>query len=394
MAKKEEQLSPSPDGMTRFLWWLAAADIDILQECRTEKERFRIIGISVLVTWVFATLAWGYFFSTILDDDLVVGLLALFFGFAILSIDRTLISAMSRSQGGVKIMPLIFRLVLAITIGLFVSQPVVLMLFKKDINAQLELSKQSKLDAYRQQLAKMNATELNTYQQAINEGKQKLADKAEELKVYREAYIHETDGTGGSGRIGESAIAKVKKMAYLKSEEELQAMDRAWAPKQKELQVQMNRLRSEDSLKESVYVGTLTNGFLAQIEALNELTATHPPVQQRYRLIVFIIVLIEVMPLLSKMLMPRGEYDEKLAAATSQAATNAQLEVDTGEALQQHYQEAALASDKETIDQLFTASSDLRKEQVEELVKEWKSREDNQYRRFWQQAKKLLIGKM
>lgn len=393
MIKKEEQPT-TPDGMTRFLWWLAAADIDILNECRTEKERFRIIGISVLVTWIFATLAWGYFFSTILDDDMIVGLLALFFGFAILSIDRTLISAMSRSQGGIKIMPLLFRLVLAITIGLFVSQPVVLMLFKKDINAQLELSRQTKLDAYRQQLAKLNAVELNGYQQSMAEGKQRLAEKEEELKVYREAYIKETDGTGGSGRIGESAIAKVKKMAYLKSEEELQAMERTWAPKQREIQAKINRLHSEDSLKESIYLGTLTNGFLAQIEALNELTATHPPVQQRYRLIVFIIVLIEVMPLLSKVLMPRGEYDEKLAAATAQGAVGAQLEADKGEALAQHYQEAALAADKEMIDQLFEASSDLRKEQVENLVKEWKQREDNQYRRFWEQAKKLLIGKM
>ncbi|RFS24985.1 DUF4407 domain-containing protein [Chitinophaga silvatica] len=394
MLKKEEQPSASPDGMTRFLWWLAAADIDILNECRTEKERFRIIGISVLVTWIFATLAWGYFFSTILNDDLAIGLLALFFGFAILSIDRTLIAAMSRAQGGIKIMPLIFRLVLAITIGLFVSQPVVLMLFKKDINAQLELSRQTKLDAYRQQLTKLNAIELGKYTQGITEGKQKLADKSEELKVYREAYIHETDGTGGSGRIGESAIAKVKKMAYLKSEEELQAMERSWAPKQRELETQINRLHGEDSLKEAIYLGTLTNGFLAQIEALNELTDTHPPVQQRYRLIVFIIVLIEVMPLLSKVLMPRGEYDEKLAAATTQGAISAQLEADKGEALQQHYQEAALASDKETIDQLFAASSDMRKEQVDELVKEWRNKDDNQYRRFWQQAKKLLIGKM
>ena len=97
--KKEEEPAAAADGMTRFLWWLAAADADILKDCRTEKERYRIIGISVLVTWMFATLAWGYFFSTILEDDMVVAGLALFFGFAILSIDRTLIAAMSRNNG-------------------------------------------------------------------------------------------------------------------------------------------------------------------------------------------------------------------------------------------------------------------------------------------------------
>jgi len=392
--KKEAEVIPMPDGMTRFLWWLAAADADILKECRTEKERYRIIGISVFVTWMFATLAWGYFFSTIVNDDLVVLGLALFFGFAILSIDRTLIAAMSRTNGNMKVMPVIFRLVLAVTIGLFISQPVVLMLFKKDIDAQLELSKQTKLDAYREQLVKLNAGQVATLQQSIDQGKQQLARKAAELKVYKDGYIKETDGTGGSGRIGESAIARVKKSAYLKSEEELEAMQRAWEPQLQQLQAQMARMHSVDSLKETVYMSTLTNGFLAQIEALHDLTETHPPVKQRYRLIVFIITLIEVMPLLSKILMPKGEYDEKLGAATAQGVAAARLQKDAGEELLEHYQAAALAADKETIDHLFESTRDLRREQADDLVKDWRSRENPQYQQLWRMARKLLLGKI
>ena len=392
--KKEEEPAAAADGMTRFLWWLAAADADILKDCRTEKERYRIIGISVLVTWMFATLAWGYFFSTILEDDMVVAGLALFFGFAILSIDRTLIAAMSRNNGNMKVMPVIFRLVLAVTIGLFISQPVVLLLFKKDINAQLELGRQAKLDAYRAQLVKLNAGQTGALQQSITEGKQRLAQKEAEVKAYKDGYIKETDGTGGSGRIGESAVARVKKLAYLKSEEELQAMKTAWEPQQQQLQAQMARMHSADSLKETVYTGTLTNGFLAQIEALNELTEQHPPVKQRYRLIVFIITLIEVMPLLSKILMPKGEYDEKLASAAAQGVAAAQLETDSGKALLQHYQAAALQADKATVDHLFESTRDLQKEQADAIIKEWRNRENSQYQHLWQQAKKLLLGKI
>lgn len=394
MKKGEEEVTAAPDGMTRFLWWLAAADADILKDCRTEKERYRIIGISVLVTWMFATLAWGYFFSTVVNDDMIVVGLALFFGFAILSVDRTLIAAMSRTNGSIKVMPVIFRLVLAVTIGLFISQPVVLMLFKKDIDAQLELSKQSKLDAYRAQLVKLNAGQMATLQQSLDQGKQQLAQKAAEMKVYKDSYIKETDGTGGSGRIGESDIARVKKSAYLKSEEELQTMQRAWEPQQQQLQAQIARMHSVDSIKEMVYLGTLTNGFLAQVEALQELTETHPPVKQRYRLIVFIITLIEVMPLLSKILMPKGEYDEKIAAATANGVSAAELETQTGKALQEHYQAAALAADKETVDHLFESTRDIRKEEAETLVRDWRQRENRQYHQLWQQAKKLLLGRI
>ncbi|PSL46689.1 uncharacterized protein DUF4407 [Chitinophaga niastensis] len=394
MKKEEGPMITAPDGITRFLWWLAAADADILKECRTEKERYRIIGISVLVTWMFATLAWGYFFSTIVNDDMVVLGLALFFGFAILSIDRTLIAAMSRSNGNVKFMPVAFRLVLAVTIGLFISQPVVLMLFKKDINAQLELNKQTKLDAFREQLVKLNAGQQATLQQSIDQGKQQLAKKEAELKFYKDSYIKETDGTGGSGRIGESAVARVKKSAYLKSEEELQAMQRAQEPQQQQLQAQMARMHSVDSLKETVYVSTLTDGFLSQIEALHDLTDTHPPLKQRYRLIVFIITLIEIMPLLSKLLMPKGEYDEKLASATAQGVEAAQLEAAAGKELLQHYQAAALEADKAAVDHLFASTKDMRREQADALVKEWHNREDSQYSHLWQQAKKLLLGKI
>jgi hypothetical protein len=392
--KKEEVPVAAPDGMTRFLWWLAAADTDILKECRTEKERYRIIGISVMVTWMFATLAWGYFFSTIINDDMIVVGLALFFGFAILSIDRTLIAAMSRNNGNMKVMPVIFRLVLAITIGLFISQPVVLMLFKKDIDAQLELSKQTKLDNYRAQLVKLNAGQVNGLQQSLNEGKLKIARKEADLKVYKDNYIKETDGTGGSGRIGESAIARVKKAEYLKTDEELQAMKREWDPKAQELEAKLAQVHTADSLKETVYVGTLTNGFLAQIEALNELTETHPPVKQRYRLIVFIITLIEVMPLLSKILMPKGEYDEKLAAATAQGVAAAKLETETGKELLEHYQSAGLKADKEMVDHIFETTADIRREQADALVKDWRSREDGQFQHLWQQARKLLLGKI
>jgi len=144
------------DGLSKFLWWMAAADAATLQECRLDRERYRIIGISVLVTWLFATLAWGYFFSTVINDEIVVAGLAVFFGFAILSIDRSLIAAMS-GAGRRQFLPVAFRLFLAVIIGLFISQPVVLMLFQKDIQAQMVLNRQGKLEKFREELDALNA---------------------------------------------------------------------------------------------------------------------------------------------------------------------------------------------------------------------------------------------
>ncbi|MBV7531375.1 DUF4407 domain-containing protein [Chitinophaga sp. sic0106] len=392
--KKMNSENPEPDAITKFLWWLAAADSSILKECRTEKERYRIIGIAVFVTWMFATIAWGYFFSTIVNDDLIVLALALFFGFAILSIDRTLIAAMTRSNGNTKWLPVIFRLVLAITIGLFISQPVVLMLFKKDITAQLEISKQDKIDAYKASLIKQNASQQTTLTRDLEKLNNQITRKEADNKGYKDGYLAETDGTGGSGRIGEQAVARAKKSAWLASEEELATLRKQLAPDQEALQSQLANLRTGDSLKVVAYTETLTDGFLAQTEALHDLTTSHPPLQQRYRLIVFIITLIEIMPLLSKLLMPRGEYDERLAAATQEAMTASQMEVEKGKELMEYYKERAVTADRELMDYLFEESNAIRRERAADMVNQWRNNAHSPIKEFWLQAKRLFLGRM
>lgn len=383
--------TPAPDGFSKFLWWLATADAAILKDCPTDKERYRIIGIAVLVTWMFATLAWGYFFSTVVEDDLVIAGLAIFFGFAILSIDRSLIAAMSRNGGKPQFLPVAFRLVLAVTIGLFISQPVVLMLFKKDIDAQMVLDRQGKLDHFRTEQAALNAARTQPLQQEINTYKSQLLQKQEQVKDYKDGYIRETDGTGGSGRIGESAVAKVKKNEYLKSEEELRKLTKDLDSRRLEKEVQLAIIHKEDSIKEQAYLATLTNGFLSQIEALNTLTEEHPPLKQRYRLIVFIITLIEIMPLLTKLLMPKGEYDEKLAAMTAGSVQATQLGLEKGQELNAHYYEGATAADKEVMDHLFQLTETQRRREAEQLVKDWETTDGKRFRQLWNNAKRLLL---
>lgn len=380
-----------PDGLSRFLWWLAAADGDILKDCKADKERYRIVGIAVLVTWMFATLAWGYFFSTIIYDGMIVGALALFFGFAILSIDRSLIAAMSRNDNKNKFVPVAFRLLLAVTIGLFISQPVVLMLFQKDIQAQIVLNKQSKLDTFRKELVVLNAAHKSEVQGALDGLNAEVKAKEDQVKDYKDAYIRETDGTGGSGRIGELAIARVKKNEYLKAEEELLKLRKANAPKILEREKQLATMVKEDSVKEQAYMATLTDGFLAQTEALHDLLDKHPPLNQRYRLVVFLITLIEVMPLLSKLLMPKGEYDEKLASITAQSISDAKLGLEKGRELQQHYHAAATAADQETMDHIFELTREPRRRHAEELVQEWKENDGKKLPSLWQRARKTLL---
>src|SRR5215203_3242629 len=74
-----------------FLWWLSTAEKEIISECTIDRNRYAIVGMIVLSTWMFATLAWTYFFSTAIDSPWVFVPLGFFMGFIILCIDRALI---------------------------------------------------------------------------------------------------------------------------------------------------------------------------------------------------------------------------------------------------------------------------------------------------------------
>lgn len=87
-----------PNGWTRFLWWLSTAEKELLADCVIDRNRYAIVGMTVLGTWAFATLAWTYFFSTVVTSLLFSALLGLFMGGIVLTIDRSLIKGINSSS--------------------------------------------------------------------------------------------------------------------------------------------------------------------------------------------------------------------------------------------------------------------------------------------------------
>ncbi len=64
-------------------------------------------------------------------------------GGIILSIDRALIKGISRNNKK-KAIPLLFRTLLALTIGLFMAQPALLYLFDKEIKVQVSIDNEQR----------------------------------------------------------------------------------------------------------------------------------------------------------------------------------------------------------------------------------------------------------
>lgn len=83
------------------------------------------------------------FFSTVATTTWLAIPLGLFMGFIILTIDRALIKGINKFSKN-KIVPLLFRGLLAVTIGTFMAQPALLYMFKKEIRLQTSLDNEKK----------------------------------------------------------------------------------------------------------------------------------------------------------------------------------------------------------------------------------------------------------
>ena len=210
--------SYSPSQFTEFLWWLSTAEKEILVDSVVDRNRYRIIGMTVLTTWAFASFTWTYFFSTIVDSILIAVALGLFMGFIILTIDRALIKGISKFNKK-KFTPLLFRGLLALTIGTFMAQPAVLYMFDKEIKLQTSLDNEKKKQLKRQELDvlyKNRKDELTLQKVNI---KKELDEKYGAVSKARENFLAETDGSGGTGKIGLKEIALAKRNEYQKLDE-------------------------------------------------------------------------------------------------------------------------------------------------------------------------------
>jgi uncharacterized LabA/DUF88 family protein len=394
MSDNQAGFSPSenftPSTSDRILWWLATAEIELIHDCVVDRNRYRIVGLSVLATWLFATLAWTYFFSTTVDNPLVYIPLGLFMGFIILTIDRTLIKGINKSNKN-KITPLLFRGLLAITIGTFMAQPAILYLFDKEIQMQASLDNEGRKMQKRHELDSLFSGQVAATTLQKEKLQQQLDTKYAEVNQSRTNFIAETDGSGGTGKIGISTIALAKKAEYQKLETEYVQLSANIKPQIDSLQRRLAEIELTIKKDEQQFAALLNNGFLTRIEALQNLVAGNGAVASRYYLVLLILVLIELMPVIAKTLLPAGTYDEKVQLREDMERGLTKRNTDREMALKEHFNDAALQADKEAIDTFFELSRDHRQQKMNGLASQWNADKYQSFDGLWRKMKKDIL---
>ena len=382
----------SPSAFTRFLWWLATAEKELIKDCTVDRNRYAITGMAVLGTWLFATLAWSYFFSTVVNSSVAAVLLGIFMGLIILGIDRALIKGITASNKR-KAGPVLFRLILALTIGTFMAQPALLYLFDKEIHVQISLDNEQRKITKQHEMDSLYNPSVTRLQQEKNGLQQQLDEKYNDVAASRNAFIAETDGTGGSGKIGIKDIARAKQNEYLKLDGEYSQLNALSQPKIASADSALNAINQAKQKDMQAFNVLMNDGFLTRIEALHHLIQNNAAAQFRYYLLIIILVLIELMPVIAKSLLPDGTYDEKVRLREIMEKQVIEANIQQEGKLKELYNRLAFEQDNEFIREFFDEARNERKQKMLERFRQWKESDNTSFDKLWEGLKRDVLTK-
>ncbi|MBV9986571.1 MAG: DUF4407 domain-containing protein [Chitinophagaceae bacterium] len=382
----------TPTAMTRFLWWLSTAEKELLADCVVDRNRYAIVGMTVLGTWAFATLAWTYFFTTVTSSLVAAIFLGLFMGGIVLTIDRSLIKGINRNNKN-RAIPLIFRGILAMTIGLFMAQPALLYLFDKEIHVQVSLDNEQRKKQKLQQQDSVYVAERSSLQKKKADLQQQLGTRYNEVSAARDAFITETDGTGGSHKVGLKDIAQAKQREYQTLDADYRALQATLLPQVRSTDSALAAIDTKIQQEQRSFESLLNDGFITRIEALNNLVKNNNSVAFRYYLLVLIFLLIELMPVIAKTLVPNGSYDEKvlLREQIEKELTKNNHQRELG--LKELYNQTAFEQDSAFIKEFFAGAEGERRAKMMERLQTWKQEKNASFDGVWDDLKRDFLSK-
>jgi hypothetical protein len=129
--------------LNEIMWFCAGTNTEILRRCPTDHSKYFGIGGTILFTALMATMSGGYAFYTAFHNPTSAIFFGLFWGAMIFNLDRYIVNTIY-TDGTVKITrgeiyAALPRIIIAIFLGIVISMPIELKLFENEITAQCKI---------------------------------------------------------------------------------------------------------------------------------------------------------------------------------------------------------------------------------------------------------------
>ena len=368
-------------------WWIAGAKIEQLKNYPTEHEKYLHIGLTIFLTWLLATLGGIYAFS-ILFNNLVIAVLAgLVWGLIIFNLDRYMMVTIKKHGNELRrftfaekmgnflqeILPTIPRIVIALILGVIITTPLEIYLFKDQINNNMKSAEQAlilkKTAEIRQNYVEKNRlieetrksleSDIERYTIERKESIENLKTRIGELetsivayvskiKEAQQAYDDEILGRSGTGKGGKGPSSERKKAVLdgLKLDQEnkraeletqkikknklyndLKAEMDSYQLKVKELQKNRMHLYQQEREETSNYKKDIKlDNFMSQINVLHETIEKDKTLYNIHIILMTLIMIFETSPILFKLLSARGPYEAHMEFLSTRAIIQSDME--------------------------------------------------------------------
>jgi hypothetical protein len=306
------KLSYILENITNFFWWLSVTDKDVIKQCAVREQIiYSIKGQIILLVAIFGSFSGGYAIFTITKISIYSIFFGVLWGWLILSIDRLLVSSYKKSRyahGFEKfihntIKPLTLRLPIAIVLGLLISIPLVLKIFQPEIDkkwsniyigeksntyiGEKEVKLKNKINNYK--------IRLDTITKRISTLKPMMVTKPKVIKVNgKDVFTTTTEPVDLKGH-----------MNYLN---QLRDEEKLLGDSLKKFDVDFNLL--SDALKTKM--DTESPSFGERYLLLQDLLIEKQHLKRIYDLVILFVILVELLPILVKIMGDPTEYDRRL----------------------------------------------------------------------------------
>lgn len=382
----------NPDQGSKILWWFSTAIPESIQHSESDRYRAKIIGLGVMFTWIYASIAWIYLWSTTIGSPLVYISLGLFIGFGILTIDRMLIASISKYRKN--FIAIALRVLLALFLGAFIAQPLILWMFNQDIDTEIAILQEDKVREKQSKLEDLYLADKAYIGLRLSEIADEKNRASEAIQVAEREFLAEIDGTGGSMRYGIAGVAARKEAALNRAKSEYNQNLGAWTSESDSLSTRLTDINSTINKQLAGFrEKDLNSGFLIRVEALMSLFEKDSTgaLKKRYYLILMILVIFELIPIISKLFLQTGSYDDRVKIRDEMeieiAASGGKHEYE----LKQQYNRLARDADMELLEILFSEIKEQRISRINGNVKKWEKEQIATFDQLWEKVKSDIL---
>ncbi|MBS1935924.1 MAG: DUF4407 domain-containing protein [Bacteroidetes bacterium] len=199
------------------------------------------------------------------------------------------------------------------------------------------------------------------------------------LHQLQEDYLHEADGTGGSKQRGIERLTLLKQQAYNLALQQFSPELKQLGEKINYQDSILNNNKSLTEQKRKQYEAELNAkvGFLERNKALSDLSSQEASVFWANFFISFLIILIEISPVLSKLIMNVGPYDVALAKTELMQMAFSENEMRRDKELVFEKQKDLYKKKREATADMMDTLNALQKKHIANEIEKWERGERN-----------------